>query len=119
MSTAEELVEVAIELIDEEGREVTFEKVSKVPADEANPHRGSIDRKVTVNQKAVFTDFMVDEVANDRTLESQKKLLTPHIVDSLDQFDFVVDGNKRWKIKNIKTVQPGNTPIMYEMRVAL
>jgi len=118
MSLAKRANALSLKLIKKHGRPVSFFKESNDPS-VANPHRGNSVTTASVDQDAVFIDYTEQEKSLDRNLEGQKKLLTSHVNTSLEGYTFVQDGDIKWAIKFIKIVQPGLTPIMYEMRVSL
>lgn len=110
------LVTTALEQIADKGRTVTLRSVGEGafnPATMTFTGGANSDRSV----KAVFTSFKTAEIDGSIILQGDKKVLIADIESRPDNTDILVDGDDEYKILNVETVQPGDTPLLYKLQV--
>lgn len=122
----EELVAVALELITDTGRAITFEKLSGEPADEDKPWRGSgADGQVpesTVDTVGTFVPASGNDlgeiVRNKELLKAvDQVVLVPGNEEPLEDYTTILDKDERWKIEWVQVLRPGDTVVLYAVGV--
>lgn len=133
-----EFVELADELLEEFGRDVVLLNTQADPEDANKPWNGPLQFDNTtvppsrrVEAKAVFVGEIVELTqgkASGQKTRTPDPFLTQFGTDtflvsgSLNQdirdFDVLVDGTEIWKIKNVATLKPGDTVVLYAIQVA-
>lgn len=116
---------LAQRLIEKNGRDAGFVRLSSTPLDANKPWKGPGAPTVaqTVTQKAVFLPhngveelgkFFVDEELLKRC---EQVLMTFVGAANLSTFHQVSDSSTLWKIKWVRELKPGSTSLMYAMGV--
>lgn len=100
------------------GREVTFVKKSRVPADSNEPWGERKTATTQVTTYVVETEFHSSEKESDNVEYGDKKLLvnSVDVIDAQD-YDTVKDGGVSWRIKGVAPLMPGGVVIMYEVHI--
>lgn len=138
MADHTEFLELAREMISEEGRQVTFGKLDATPADANKPWKGPGEPTVTfpVTTMAVFlpdgtlgvmggSGFggLITDIALFKSF-GQVLLVAPPITgEDLSQYHIVVDGDSftdapQWKIGAIKELKPADLTVLFAMGVS-
>lgn len=137
MADHTEFLELAIELIEEEGREVTFGTLAGSTPDSDRPWKGGAASPAlaaqTFTQYAVFLpdgtegvlggggfgkSFMVDDL-----LKNAEQILLTYPAQGAGAEDFgkvttvVDDDGLRWTITGMKELKPANLTVLYAMGV--
>jgi hypothetical protein len=116
----------AAELVNENGRLVTFQKFSVTPPDLTKPWRGPVDPDavpLAEHQNVAVVQASPSEPAlgglRMRNSELCKDMEAIFIVapgsgitDDLLEFDVIVDGSTRWVILDGDKLQPGEGPVV-------
>jgi len=126
-----ELADTAKELVEGFGREVSFVKLNRTPADANIPWDGPADPRVgatTEPGSAVFVEpSSATELGISTTLlETLAKRSGAIMIAALGStstvdlmgYDEVVDGTVRWKIVGVEKLQPASTTLLYFVGVA-
>lgn len=126
MADHSDFLEMAREMIEEEGRSVTFRKLSKVALDAAKPWRGP-GAPTALASVTTFAVFLPDgsglgKVTEDNDLfkSSENVLLVapPESGEDLEGYHVIDDTGERWKINICKTVKPADLAVLYAMGVS-
>lgn len=126
MADHTEFVELAVELISEEGRLVTLQQVRTNPSDPLKPWKGSngATDDVATDIPAVFlpvsgtTEFGQDWIDKELLRNCDEVcLIAPGAVE-YDVANLLVDAGVVWKINWIKKLRPATQTILYAMGVA-
>lgn len=122
-----EYVDLARELIDENGRSVTFQELASTPADANKPWAGAGVPTVMTTVSA-FAVFLPDsgsglglQLEDDELFKSAEQVLLvapPAGGEDLSTFHAVLDDGVRWRITVAKVLKPGPIPVLYAMGVA-
>jgi hypothetical protein len=132
------MAQIALRLIEENGRDTVFVKFNRTPDDPAAPWQGSSATPATAAEgdrqpaRAAFVPPQgaffgrsigpfdprrarsVDETSFERL--DQVALIAaaglPSTVD-LETFDAVEDGGRAWRIVNVETLKPADIPLVY------
>lgn len=131
MADHTEFLELARELISEEGRSVIFAKVGTTSSDSDRPWKGPsraagsppplVD---TVTATAVFlpdgSGFGKMIEGNELFKTSEQVLLVapPESGQDLGSYSVVVDGAVRWKINVTKELKPADLTVLFAMGVS-
>lgn len=120
-----EIVTLAQELIDENGRLVTFNRFKQEPADVAKPWRGpgspTTVPDATDEVRAVFVgvgrstpEFGLEFVSEALLKRAEECCLVgPTVGFDLQTADELVDGTVHWKIEFVSVLTPGDTVLLY------
>jgi hypothetical protein len=118
MSFYSDMAEMAREQIEEYGRTVILRRNNEgaYNADTDTMDGGTVS---DVSVKVLFTEYRQNEIDNTIILRGDKKIL---IADAALGFapqhnDIIVDGTDHYKVINLSTVQPGDTPLLYKLQV--
>lgn len=120
-----EFVELAQEMIDEEGRTIVLQKLSGAAADPQKPWRGEGAPTVEAQKavKAVFLPLQsaVDLglfVANDDLLKKASQVaIVAHTDTDLTGFNVIQDMGMAWGVEWCKALRPGELTILYAFGV--
>lgn len=115
------LAATATRLIGENGRTVTFKRVSRTLADATKPWKGTNPAAdVLVPVKAVLVPYTEEEMPDDQLRKSSMKCFVA--ADAFGQtnnhedMEFLTDPETgQWRVLNVKTVFPGETKVLYEV----
>lgn len=125
MSDHTEFVELAQELIAEEGRAITLQTLGATPADATKPWRGPAAPTVTTDEDVIGVFLPISSmddlgfIAKDDDLlkrADQVLLVAPTMVD-LRNMDRVLDKSVVWKVEWVKVLEPGDQVILYAFGV--
>lgn len=126
MADHSDFLELAREMIAEEGREVTFAKLSAGPADPDKPWKGA-GAPTPIEPVTTLAVFLPDGSGlgkltedNDLFKTSENVLLVapPVTGENLEGYHIITDGGERWKINICKTVRPADLAVLYAMGVS-
>ena len=125
MADHTEFLELARELISEEGRSVTFQRLSAVPANNAKPWwgAGAPTVEASVTTLAVFlpdgSGFgkMIEDNELFKSADQMLLVAPPETGEDLGTFHVVVDGGSRWRIEVAKELKPANLTVLFAMGV--
>jgi len=107
-------------LIDKNGRLVTFIRNSRTPDDSNKPWGESDGASQTFDMICAFIDYKVREIDGESIRVGDKKLLANAIDNGdnkIEDFEFVQDGDTKWRIKFVNPTQPGDIVVMYEIQL--
>lgn len=115
-----EFVQLAQELIAENGRQVTLQKLDATAADTSKPWKGPSAPAVALAKvlPAVFVPASGSGLGRDIVKEElldrveQVALVAPTDV-SLEGFHAILDGGVRWNIDWAQTLKPGPLVVLY------
>ncbi len=126
------LADTALRLVQDSGRDMTFRRLNRTPADVAKPWRGATAPRATagldtsVTAKAVVVppgqSSTLGFLAEDSELvkRSEQILLvalgSTSTVD-LSTYDEVLDGATLWKIDLVQILKPGGTVLLFAVGV--
>jgi len=121
-----EFVELARELIAENGRSVTFQKLDASAADPAKPWKGAgaptVEAEVTTTAVFLPDGSGMGKLIEDNDLfkKAEQVLLVapPASGEVLGDFHVVLDGGSRWKVDVAKELRPGPITVLYAMGVS-
>lgn len=125
-----DISQVAADLIEEFGKDVTIRKLSTSPADAAKPWRGSEslpDTRVTVKAVFVNPQSTMELGVLESTLApggikkgNQILLIAAQAATGTDilEFDQVLEGGKTYGIENIHLLAPGPVRLLYILEVS-
>jgi hypothetical protein len=124
MANHTEYVELAHELINEEGRTITLQKLSGAVANVDKPWQGPATPVVEVQTdvKAVFlpasgNDFSSLAATKEMLAKvSQVALIAPNALD-LSKMTLLLDGGIKYKIEWVSTLKPADQVCLYAMGV--
>jgi len=127
MADHSDFLALAREMISEDGRSVTFAKLVDTPVDSDKPWNGPVTPTLS-NQVDVFAVFLARSGEADfgqawidvELFKScEKVLLTypPTTGEDLTDYNVVVDGSTRWRIKEIQELKPANLTCLFAMGV--
>lgn len=118
---------LAERLIGKFGRTVTLVRRDRTSGDAAQPWRGPADPGTdeSVTLKAVLLDFDSENVDGRLVRHDDMKALVAakDVTDALpaaaliEEYDRLVDGTFEWAIQGVKSLQPGDTRIAYELHL--
>lgn len=125
------LRDMAVELINEAGRDVTIERLSKTPADVDKPWRATTEEllygagAVAWTTKGVFIELASAQDLGMRTVtQNMTKRASRCLMVAADEgcpdlslFEEVVDGVVHARILSVQTLKPGNVPLLYFFEV--
>lgn len=115
------LVDVAKELILENGRSVTFKKLSRTPADTAKPWRitgTTADPDISTIAVAVLIGFKRSEIDGQIVKNGDMKALVAPVTGvDLTEYNVLIDGSVEWSIKNVELIKPGTTEFLYKIQL--
>lgn len=126
MADHSDFLALARELIQEEGRSVTFAKLGTTAADVDKPWRGA-GSPTLVGQVTTTAVFLPDsggfgELIEDEELfkKSEQFLLVapPSTGEDLSDYNIVVDDSVRWKITITKCLKPASLALLFAMGVS-
>lgn len=126
MADHSDFLELAREMIEEDGREVQFAQLSAGPADPDKPWKGA-GAPTPINLVTTFAVFLPDgsglgKITEDnelfKTSENVLLVAPPTSGENLETYHVVLDGGQRWKINVVKTVQPADLAVLYAMGVS-
>ena len=118
MSFYSEMAEMAREEIEEYGRTITLRRNNEGSYDAATDTMvGASVSDVSV--KVLFTEYRQNEIDNTIILRGDKKVLIAATSLSFapEHNDIIIDGGTQYKVINLSTVQPGDTPLLYKLQV--
>jgi len=107
-------------LIDKNGRTVKFLRNSRQLADPSKPWGSTRGTKESFDMKCVFVDYEISEIDGEKIKIGDKKLLANAIdnkSNKMEDFEFVEDGDVKWRIKKVNPIQPGDLIVMYEVQI--
>ena len=113
---------VARRLISENGRSLTFVKLSATPTNTAQPWDGnSRTSEDTVTVDGTFvqpsSSFLLGITTSQSDLFQKATSICivahPATGEDLATYDQVIDGSLTWKIVTVETLQPGSLPVLY------
>jgi len=111
------------DLIEDEGRVVTLQKLTGGATDPAKPWRGdsaALDAP-DVSVSAVTVMYTPKEVDGSSILKTDlKAFVAPHATADLGLYDFFVDTNgdgRTWSITNIEKIEPGTDILLYILQL--
>jgi hypothetical protein len=117
-------LELAVTLIDANGRSVTFQELSATPVDAAKPWKGAGTPTVasTVVKKAVFLPHtgaisLGKDFIDSDLLKRCEQFALVDGEDDLSVFHQVLDGSTVWRIAWIKELKPADLTILYAVGV--
>jgi len=99
----------AIRLIDKFGRTVTRRTITNT-GPTWNPVQTPVDTPI----KGAFVNFSKNEIDGTLILATDKKLLT---YDEVVMTDIVLDYSIEYVVKNIDTINPGDTVLIYKVQL--
>lgn len=113
-------IQLANELIAENGRSVTFQKLSSTPVDPAKPWKGAGTPTVTQSKEvaAVFVPAqgasLGRDIVNEELLSrvDQVAIVAPTDVP-LHNFNVVIDEGVRWNVNWVQELKPGSLTVLY------
>lgn len=128
MADHSDFLEMAREMIAEDGRAVTFYQLSAVAADPAKPWQGQ-GTPTLLNPAPTFAVFLshfgefdLGKNVFDKELfknSEQLLLVAPPISgEALEDYHIVVDGGVRWKIDIARVLKPGPIVVLIAMGVS-
>ena len=122
----------ALKLLTENGRPVTLVKYDTEPDDPNRPWRGA-EGNTTITATAVFTDPVSEkdlgtaEVLGDfHSVKQGQQIAFLAASENLDangtpidltEYDQMIDGGLAYRMIEIHKLGPGETPLMYEVRL--
>lgn len=122
-----ELAGVAETLIAENGRDVTFKRVSRTAGDAAKPWRGPSASPESLTVRGCFvppsgSGFGHDEMDSIGSLlrgGNQVILVAAKAVGTakLEEYDSILDGTDVWKIAQVAVLKPGSVTVLYAVEV--
>lgn len=116
------------QLIAQNGRQVTFVRLDRSPADASKPWRSSPDPRAALDASVVVDVVQADptsledlgfssEEQESVDRDSRTYLCAPPVGGQLlDTFDEVLDGGERFKITKVDVLQPAATRMLYIAR---
>lgn len=127
MADHTEFLLLARELIDEDGRLVTFQLLDGDAADPNKPWKGAgaPTVKASVDTYAVFLPSGGDDlgkiISNNELFKSceQVLLVAPPVTgEDLGSFNVILDGGSRWAINVAQELKPGPTSLLFAIGVS-
>lgn len=120
MADHAEFAALALELITEEGRQVTLNELSGTAVDNAKPWNGPAQQDA-VNPVLTFAVFLPAHGADLGTVVTDKELLAkvdmvalvPPGVTDLRNMKQMIDGSRTLKVEWIQVLQPADTVCLY------
>ena len=104
-------------LIEDNGRDVTFVKVSETPIDANEPWRGNTSAETTVVAKAVLSDYAKEDIDGDLIRTGDQRAVVAELSvtgNDLEEFEIMRDDeNQEWRIINVDKVRPGPTTLVF------
>lgn len=113
------LAATAERLIRENGRDVTFKRRNKTPADATKPWKGagapSGDTDHTV--KGVLVPYTEDEMKDEQLRRgSMKAYVASNEITQQDDFEFLSDAvTGEWRVVTVQPIQPGPVCVLFEV----
>ena len=112
------LANVALAQIKDKGRTVTLKTPS---ANVYNPAAGTYTEGTPVTQtpKALFTQFMLDEIDGDLIRSDDKKCIiaASDLTSAPTDKDTITDSGLEYSVLPIEEIKPGDTAIIYKLRL--
>lgn len=129
MADHTEFLELARELLSEEGRQVTFAKLDATATDPTKPWKGPGAPTLTgsIQAYAVFLPRLVSgggfgkTIFTDELFKSSEQLLLvapPVSGENLNGYSIVVDDGVRWTINVTEELKPANLTVLFAMGVS-
>ncbi len=119
------LQEVATELLDRFGRDVTFTRSSQTPADASRPH-GSTETNGqdarSISARAVFTSPQDDDQPLSTVQQRVRRVFVASSAfpnDTLDTSWRLLDGPTSYEILEANPIQPGDTLLLFQLSVQI
>lgn len=121
------LKSLAERLIEANGRDLTLVRRDQGNlVNAAEPWRGSTETaEIKFVVKGVFVEFESEDFDGTLVRRGDKKILISDqsVIDEggsatnlqIEEYDHILDGGVRYKILNVKTIQPGPTRIFFEI----
>jgi hypothetical protein len=133
----EKAARTALKLLTENGRPVQLVKLNTTPLDENMPWRGAQENlDVVLQATAVFVDPVSEKdlgssealtnVGNETSVKTGfqiafiaalENLDANGVAEDLSQYNRLIDNGLVYRMTEIHTLSPGNTPLMYEVRL--
>lgn len=122
MADHTEFVELALELISEEGRLITLQKLGTGAADPAKPWNGSSTPTVASsvsNVPAIFVPVIGKDlgvIVKDQELlkKVQQVAIAAPVAEGLElTTDRILDGSETWRVEWAQVLKPADKTIMY------
>lgn len=114
---------MVLRLINKRGRTVTFKELGSAPANPSFPFEGPTDPEVsavrTLSTKAVFVEpdslqrLGITTKVEELLQRSDRIMLVPGSVGSLDGYNVVVDEGQTHTVTAIETLKPGTTTLLH------
>lgn len=126
MADHTEFLDLARELIADEGRSVTFQKFDGTAADATAPWNGP-GAPTVADSETTIAVFLPDGAGFGKMIEDnelfksseQMVLVAPPVSGKiLGDFHAVLDGGVRWKINVTKELKPADLTVLYAMGVS-
>jgi len=118
MSFYSEMAEMAREQIDEYGR------LAIIRGTTGNTYNPSTDTNsggtiTETSVKMLFTEYRAKEIDGTIILRGDKKVMIANAALNTPPMhnDIVIDGTNEYKVIDISTIQPGDTPLIYKLQV--
>ena len=67
--------------------------------------------------KALFTEYAAKYIDGTIIQQGDKQVLIADIAAAPDNDDILIDGTDEYSIIHVGAIQPGDTPILYKLRV--
>jgi len=99
----------AITLIDKFGRTTTKRTITST-GDKWNPTQSEVETPLV----GAFTNYSKNEVDNSLILSTDKKLLT---YDEILLTDIILDDSIEYAVKNVDSINPGDTKLIYKIQL--
>ena len=110
------MAKTALRQIADKGRNVSLRANTEGVYDPVtDSFTGTLTNDTTV--KALVTAYSQREIDGTIILRGDKKILIAANAASPEHNDIIVDGANEYKIINVDTLKPGDTPIMYTVQV--
>jgi hypothetical protein len=115
---------LAVRLIDENGRDVTFQRLDATAADAAKPWKGPAAPTVaeSLPKKAVFlphtgANSLGKDFIDESLLKRCEQLALIDGEDDLSVFHQLSDDGKVWRIEWLKELKPADITVLYAIGV--
>lgn len=125
----QEMLDVAVELIEETGRQVTLQKYSTVPVDPTRPNLGStqvpqVPQELTgvwatfISTRAAESQWGLNFVSDDFVKRFQNMALVAGRAEDLKLYTTLIDGGTTYKIGEAQVLKPGSLVLLYAFGLA-
>lgn len=113
------LARTAQRLITKNGRSMTLAKESITPRDPSKPWSGSDCGTTEITAVVAVTQYSEDEVDGDRIRRGDRQawVAPPSSGERIEDFDYVIDGDRRWSIQDVLVIEPAETVVAYRMQL--